>query len=141
LLRPANGTKLVAVASALQENGAIYVSSNSGATWTQTTAPALDWVSVASSADGTKLIAAVGDSSQHTAAGLIYISNDSGATWSVSGLPNLSWSSVASTPDGCKRLAAGWTDASNGGLIYVSQTTYTDVGHQIFQATISSFPG
>jgi photosystem II stability/assembly factor-like uncharacterized protein len=58
----ADGTKLAAVAgstvvSAYGE-GYIYVSTNSGITWSQTDAPFKGWWSVASSADGTKLVAA-----------------------------------------------------------------------------------
>ena len=47
-------SKLVAV----EYGGGIYTSSNSGTTWTQTSAPSHDWVSVASSSDGSKLVAA-----------------------------------------------------------------------------------
>jgi hypothetical protein len=45
--------------AAIANNGGIYASTNSGATWLhQTNAPNADWWSVASSSDGTKLIAA-----------------------------------------------------------------------------------
>src|SRR6267378_267177 len=50
----ADGTKLVSVIWP----GSIYTSTNSGATWTNTSAPNKNWGAVASSADGTKLAAA-----------------------------------------------------------------------------------
>jgi len=71
----ADGSRLVAAAdSTLEGNlGPIYLSTNSGSTWTQTTAPLATWVSVASSADGTKLAA--------LNYGGVYVSSDSGVTW------------------------------------------------------------
>ena len=57
-----DGTRLFAVAGLqiatqwLQGDGSIYTSTNSGATWTRTSAPTNDWTAVASSADGTRLV-------------------------------------------------------------------------------------
>ena len=59
------------------------------------------WNSVASSADGTKLIAAVGF-------GNLYVSTDSGTTWTACETNRL-WLSVASSADGTKLVAAGGT--------------------------------
>ena len=59
------------------------------------------WRSVASSADGTKLVAVDGDS-------YIYTSTNSGVTWTghnVSGANGFSWKSVASSADGSKLVA------------------------------------
>ena len=53
----------------------IYTSTNSGLTWTLRSPPGYGWQSVASSADGSKLIAAGED-------GLIYTSTNSGFNWS-----------------------------------------------------------
>jgi hypothetical protein len=62
---------------------------------------------VASSSDGTKLVAAGwGD--------YIYTSWDSGATWTEKGTRQ-DWSSVASSSDGTKLVAV-----VNGGYIYTS---------------------
>jgi photosystem II stability/assembly factor-like uncharacterized protein len=79
-----------------------------GATWT-VRGPELgqDWKSVASSADGTKLVAVVDG-------GQIYTSNDSGVTWTPRA-ENRSWQSVASSADGSKLVAV-----ENGDLIYTS---------------------
>ena len=57
---------------------------------------------MASSADGTKLVAAAGD---WTKAGYIYISRDSGTTWTQTGTQQ-NWSCVASSADGRKLFAA-----------------------------------
>jgi photosystem II stability/assembly factor-like uncharacterized protein len=60
-------------------NSGIYTSADSGATWTQTAAPQQSWISVASSSDGTKLVAT--GNTPPSAVGYIYTSSDSGATW------------------------------------------------------------
>ncbi|MFZ0827289.1 MAG: hypothetical protein WAO02_07685 [Verrucomicrobiia bacterium] len=114
----ADGTKLVATVGYTIYNtsplGAIYTSADAGATWTaHTSSPlssTLDWASVASSADGTKLVAAV-------RGGQIYLSSNSGASWSAgpSVLNGLLWTSVASSADGTKLVAV-----EGNGSIYTS---------------------
>ncbi len=90
----------------------IYTSTNSGATWTQTSAPSKIWNAIASSADGNRLVAAAG-----FYAGPIYISTNAGTTWTQSSAPTTNaWFSVDSSVDGTK-LAAVTLD--NHG-IYVS---------------------
>jgi hypothetical protein len=66
-----------------------------------------DWQAIASSSDGSKLVAAV-------VSGQIYTSTDSGATWTARD-SSRNWSAVASSSDGA-HLAA----AVNGGQIYTS---------------------
>src|ERR1039457_6520599 len=84
--------------------GPIYTSTNWGVTMTLTMAPTNDWTSVASSADGTKLIAAGGLFSQ---GGFIYTSTNSGLSWALTGAPtNQFWASVACSADGRKLVAA-----------------------------------
>ena len=108
-----NGVNLVAAG-----DGSIYHSTNSGSTWTQASAPAPngDWISIASSADGSRLAVVA-------RAGLIYASTNAGATWAVTGAPASAWNSVASSADGTRLVAAAgynidhWT---NSGPIYVS---------------------
>jgi hypothetical protein len=85
----------------------------SGASWVQQTGVPSSgtWSSVASSADGTKLVAVANG-------GGIYTSINSGGSWlpQTGGLPaSAAWSSVSSSADGSK-LAAG----INGGGIYTS---------------------
>jgi len=107
-----NGTKFVAVESG---SGGIYTSTNSGATWTAANAfSPSGWISVASSADGTKLVAAANQAQ-------IYISTDSGETWTATSSPEQFWVSVASSADGTKLVAAANQQAAfatNQGLIY-----------------------
>jgi hypothetical protein len=55
-------------------------------TWTQTSAPSNNWVSVAMSADGRRL-AAVANYTGGTAGGGIFISTNSGATWVATSAP------------------------------------------------------
>ena len=68
------------------------------------------WISVASSADGTKLVAAV-------AGGYIFTSADSGGTWMQRATQQgqLRWASVASSADGTRLVATVL-----GGYIYTS---------------------
>lgn len=80
-----------------------------GENWTQTSAPSTNWSSVASSSDGTHLVAVVDP-------GPIYTSTDSGVTWAPQpGAPTTNWISVASSSDGSLLVAA-----VEGGGIYTS---------------------
>lgn len=78
-------------------------------TWTQSDAPQDVWISIASSADGKKLVAAT--------LSTIYTSTNSGINWVKEFGPSygVAWASVASSIDGSKLAAA---TASHG--IYVS---------------------
>jgi hypothetical protein len=73
--------------------------------WTATGAPATNWSSVASSADGSKLVAAVNG-------GFIYTSTNSGSTWVATSAPTNSWRAVASSVDGARLFAA--SDSGEG---------------------------
>jgi len=106
----ADGTKLVAAAYSfvnplvippLVSKGSILTSTNSGATWKGGTSEY--WSSVASSADGNKLVAAV-------KGGGIYTSTNSGATWTLTSAANASWTCVASSADGTKLAAVSETN-------------------------------
>jgi hypothetical protein len=93
--------------------------------WTQTSAPTTNWVSVACSADGTKIVAAAGTAlvtQTGSRAGPIYTSTDSGATWAPTGAPLTTWTAVACSADGTRLVAAGlgqWP-IDLGGSIYTS---------------------
>ena len=90
---------------------------NVGTSWTSH-GPSTNWDCLASSADGTKLVAGV-------AGGQLYTSADSGTTWTPHG-PSANWGGVASSADGTK-LVAGIV----GGQIYTSAdsgTTWTTHG-------------
>lgn len=113
----ADGMKLVAGVSGGMsyptESNAIYTSTDGGATWvlriTSTTAPSnYHWRSIASSADGVKLIAAVQDG------GYLYTSTDSGATWTArtsAGIDN--WITVSSSANGTRLIAGSDENGTN----------------------------
>ena len=109
-----DGTKLVAVEhgdiNLTPHIGLIYVSTDSGATWTPRES-SRDWRSVASSSDGSKLVSVV-------YSGQIYTSADSGTNWTARAF-NTNWVAVASSADGNKLVAA-----NQYGRIYTS----TDAG-------------
>lgn len=92
-------------------------------TWTQTSAPNASWAGVASSVDGSKLIAACDPS------GGIYTSTNSGLTWISNAVPAVGWNSVASSADG-SLLAAGSASAgvyvsTNGGAVWTQAANVT----------------
>ena len=70
------------------------------------------WSAVASSADGTKLVATVNG-------GQIYTSANSGVTWTAQA-SSTNWSSVASSADGTSLVAGVGNNASSVGYIYTS---------------------
>jgi hypothetical protein len=82
-----------------------------GAVWTLTSAPTAQWFSVASSSDGTKLVAVI----YQYLSGRIYTSSNSGGTWTLTNASTGNWSSVASSSDGTKLVAV-----KTGGGIYTS---------------------
>jgi hypothetical protein len=117
-----NGTMIVAASlgaatNAASENGPIYTSTDSGATWVLNRAPERPWVALASSADGSKLAAA--SYSVLSDPGAIYTSSDSGASWMPSNAPAAPWRCLASSADGGKLFAASELGPS-GGRICVS---------------------
>ena len=80
--------------------------------WMQADASGANWYSLASSADGTKLVAAnLWDS--------IYTSTDSGVSWTPRE-SSRNWFSVASSADGSKLVAL-----DENGQIYTSDSTTT----------------
>ena len=81
-----------------------------GVTWTAQNSGSRAWQAVASSADGTNLVAAVNG-------GQIYTSTNSGVTWTAQISGGVFWNSVASSSDGSKLVAV-----VNYGLIYTSDT-------------------
>ena len=92
-----------------------------GQTWVQqTNAPSDNWSSIASSADGSKLVAVNDDmyfnGDNFTFYGSIYTSTNSGANWTqATNAPAAGWIAVASSADGNNLVAI-----PSGGSIYVS---------------------
>jgi hypothetical protein len=101
-------------------------------------APSGLWQTVASSADGTKLVAAV-------FGGGIYTSADSGATWATTSAPSTNWWSVASSADGTV-LAAAVTSgkiymSGNSGTTWGQPTAGLPVGGNSWRAVACSTNG
>ena len=95
----------------MNQVGLIYTSTDSGVTWTPRESNR-HWYSVASSADGSMLVAVEFN-------GQIYTSTDSGVTWTPRE-SNRAWTAVASSADGSKLVAT-----VDLGLIYNSVCTPT----------------
>ena len=86
-------------------------------TWTPTSAPSNLWESVASSADGNKLVAAY-TRETNNALGHLFSSTDAGRTWVSNNVAAGYWNSVALSADG-NTMIAGGQSVSNSDL-YVS---------------------
>jgi len=86
---------------------------------------ALKWVGIASSSDGTKLVAT--DFGDSAVGGYIYTSTDSGRTWSQrTGAGRQNWKPIASSSDGTKLVTADYPDFADGPGGYI--WTSTDSG-------------
>jgi hypothetical protein len=96
-----DGTKVAAA----MWYGSVYVSSNSGVSWRETSAPSKYWWdTIQCSDDGSTLVASVWGRT-------IYFSTDSGLTWSPGNVPSKKWSTLALSGDG-KKCFAGTTDSN-----------------------------
>jgi hypothetical protein len=86
--------------------GPVILSSDSGATWTDTQLPNLSWTSVACSSDGTKLVAApFSGGGGHP----VFVSTNSGRDWFPQSAPGAYLSSIALSGDG----STLWADDYN----------------------------
>lgn len=106
--------------------GWIYVSTDAGKTWTRNNR--VQWpTSLASSADGSRLVAAIGEQG-FTFSGSLWLSTDSGATWAeaLTNAPIHVWSAPATSEDG-SHLAVG-TGGIFSSLIVGPVYTCTDSG-------------
>ena len=138
----ADGNTLIATS----DSGSIYVSRNSGASWTTATnAPSVSWVCVSISADGSKMVAGIDG-------GTIYTSEDYGLTWKPTKAPDNFWESIACSADGTKLAAAAFSDGLNNqapGQIHLSQNSgvtwktphHSKKYHQFWLAIASSSDG
>jgi hypothetical protein len=80
-------------------------------TWSQSDSPSDVWSSIASSADGTKFVAAT--------LSYVYTSTNSGVSWNKVNTPrSYLWKSVASSADGSKLVVAG--NSAGGSPILIS---------------------
>jgi len=115
----ADGRVLVAGASL----DSLYISQDSGVTWSSTGLPPAGGAGGAVSADGMKLIAlATGQCAGcSTNFGGVYFSSDSGATWSTNRTGTTDWHALACSADGTKLVAASLNviyTSTNAGLTW-----------------------
>ena len=106
----ADGTKLAAIAA----GGSIWLSSNSGQSWTESISSGVrNWSSIQLNGDGSKVVASVMQ-------GSIWTSDDFGATWTErANAGTRKWYRLASSADGVKLAAvvydgAIWTSNDSG---------------------------
>lgn len=106
----ADGNNLVA----LPAGGPLYASRDCGTTWAPVNTPSSLLNCIASSADGTKLVAGEWNDFPPNPS-LIYTSTNSGSTWATNNAPSEYWTSIASSADGTRLVAVAAT-----GPIYTS---------------------
>jgi hypothetical protein len=97
--------------AAADNGGFIFISTNSGVTWSASSAARTNWSALAMSADGTQLTAVVNG-------GVIYSSSDSGASWAAANVPAANWRAVATSANGAALVAV-----VHGGVIYTGQSS------------------
>ena len=115
----ADGNKLAAL---VQNGGAVYTSTNAGATWGLSD-PAKGPVmgsSITCSADGNVMFAAGFTDVSGTLAGQIYRSTNSGTTWNLTAAPYKSWTSIACSADGIQLAGASFLRRGFGAGILTS---------------------
>jgi hypothetical protein len=95
----------------------LLIARHCGQAWTTTSALVTNWEAVASSADGSRLVAVV-YTDGNGGGGPIFISSDSGTNWTQTSAPLAEWDTVACSADGTKLIAgAGF---NNPGPVYTS---------------------
>ena len=118
----ADGNNLIAAMGG-PVDGNLYTSTNSGANWVQASnAPVADWYSVASSANGSQLLAC------SYSGGNVYISTNAGLNWTRTRLPTNDRNSVASSADGTKLVALANSGSATVGVGAGGIWTSTDSG-------------
>ncbi|MCX6924720.1 MAG: hypothetical protein NT154_16130 [Verrucomicrobia bacterium] len=120
--------------------GPMFVSTNSGVTWRPAGISGHSWTSVASSADGTKLIATANE----FPTGPVFKSSNSGVTWTQISVPAASWIAAASSADGSRMIIAG--NNPPDGPVYASTDSasnwaFTGAPSENYTAVASSADG
>ena len=127
-------TVLVRTAGYRGAGGRIYLSKDAGQSWTGFD-KVRSWRAVASSADGTRLVA-LEDSSEEGRGGFVHTSSDAGATWTVQeGAGCRHWRSVASSSDG-EHIAAvvgGYTGIAAFPLLAKSPLSHGDLPEMVLE--------
>ena len=113
LVSSADGNYLAA-ARATSTAGSIYTSTNAGVLWVSNNAPSVPWNSLASSANGSNLLA--------TASPLLFASTNAGSTWAI----------VPNQPGPINRIAC-----STNGNVWFGISSNTDLIYSSFNAGAS----
>ncbi len=113
----ADGLKLVVVG-----RNYIYTSTDAGTNWRLSYSNDLPWAAVASSWDGTKLVAtgSQGNTPGGPVQGQIFTSVDSGTNWTQSLSPTNYWKALACSTDGTRVVAVVGGNGVDPGPIYTS---------------------
>lgn len=115
----------------------IYISPDSGATWTKATSLVADYSAVAMSSDGQVITVTVSDpnaappaGTPPRATGRVLRSTDGGATFAELDLPGAetNWRAVATSYDGNKLAVAAGTFGTVTGQLYTSLGNRTEMG-------------
>ena len=93
-------------------SGGIYLSTDRGVTWRQSSAPNRTWRTLAIAADGSRMVAT------HIAAGAVYMSED-GANWRETSANGAALESAAITQDGSKIAIACYLGTGSGVVMSV----------------------
>ena len=101
----------------------LYMSQDFGTTWASASAPSNHWSAVASSADGSKLLALAFN-------GPIYVSTNSGKSWATNAVVDY-WRSVACSADGTKAVAV----AEPGSVYTTTNSGASWSSHFVFGAS------
>ena len=124
------------------EFGGICISTNSGMTWTPTSATNAAWDAIASSSNGVRVVAGT-ENSVNVGEG-IYTTANSGGTWTQSSATVTWWISVASSSDGTKLVAADsidgdiYTSANSGGNWTLTSAPTTNSWHSVASSSDGS---
>jgi len=118
--------------------GCYIVSGLTESSWTPRDS-SRNWQFVASSSDGTKLVAVASVGQSVTGPGQIYTSTDSGVSWTARD-SDRNWISVASSSDGTKLVAVVWNGqiytSTDSGMIWTARDGIRD-----WQSVASSSDG
>lgn len=117
------GSNDMTIQAAVVKGGLIWLSTNSGSTWTASTAPTANWSSICCSGDGSKLAAVVNN-------GNIYTSADSGANWTnrSDSAGTRYWRNIACSSDGGNLVAT--VENNTTGTVVISRdsgATWTNI--------------
>lgn len=142
----ADGVRLAALNTYdpdLQNNTTLYVSLDSGITWTNINTPSVVLNCLAISADGTTMI--TGEWNDFGGPSLIYTSTNFGRSWVTTSAPSEYWTSIASSADGT-RFVAGCVNPNETGAVFISPDSgmtwsETDLPFASWQSVASSADG